>query len=82
MATNVHLTAELERFARSCVESGRYNNVSEVLRDGLRLLQEREARFRSFNAMLDEVRAEADRNGTYPLEEVLAEMDAVIESGE
>ena len=38
MATNVHLTAELESFARQCVESGRYNNVSEVVRASLRLL--------------------------------------------
>ena len=44
MATNVSLTAELETFARSCVESGRYNNVSEVVRSGLRLLQENEER--------------------------------------
>lgn len=34
MATNVHLTPELERFARECVEGGRYNNVSEVVRSG------------------------------------------------
>ena len=32
MATNVHLTPELERFARDCVTEGRYNNVSEVVR--------------------------------------------------
>ena len=40
MATNVHLTPELERFARECVECGRYNNVSEVVRASLRLLQD------------------------------------------
>lgn len=54
MATNVSLTAELETFARSCVESGRYNNVSEVVRAGLRLLQENEERRARFGAMLDE----------------------------
>ena len=51
MATNVSLTAELEKFARSCVESGRYNNVSEVVRSGLRLLQENEERRARFGAM-------------------------------
>ena len=35
MATNVHLTPELEKFARSCVEEGRYNNVSEVVRSAI-----------------------------------------------
>lgn len=44
MATNVHLTPELEKFARKCVKSGRYNNVSEVVRSALRLMQEREER--------------------------------------
>ena len=34
MATNTHLTPELEQFARACVTSGRYNNVSEVVRAG------------------------------------------------
>jgi len=41
---NVHLTRELERFARSCVKSGRYNNVSEVICSALRLLEETEKR--------------------------------------
>ena len=46
VATNVHLTPELESFARACVEGGLYNNVSEVVRSGLRLLKEREDRRR------------------------------------
>ena len=53
-------------------------SVSEVVREALRLLQEREERRKRFNAMLDEVRAEADREGTYTLEEVLEEVDSII----
>jgi antitoxin ParD1/3/4 len=78
MATNVHLTPELEEFARSCVETGRYNNVSEVMRAGLRLLQEREERRRAFDAMIADVRSEAEREGTYSIDQVAAEMDAII----
>jgi len=37
---NVSLTAELERFVQRKVESGLYNNASEVVREGLRLLKE------------------------------------------
>jgi antitoxin ParD1/3/4 len=37
---SVSLTAELERFVRRKVESGLYNNASEVVREGLRLLKE------------------------------------------
>nr|WP_295834708.1 type II toxin-antitoxin system ParD family antitoxin [uncultured Azospirillum sp.] len=81
MATNVHLTPELERFARDCVEGGRYNNVSEVVRSGLRLLQEAEERRQSFNAMLLQAEAEADRDGSIAIDDVLAEADAIIDSG-
>ncbi len=55
MGTNVSLTPELERFARSCVENGRYNNVSEVVRSGLRMLQEYEERRAAFIASLEEL---------------------------
>ncbi len=37
---NVSLTPELERFVDDKVESGLYNNASEVIREGLRLLKE------------------------------------------
>lgn len=37
---NVSLTPELEKFVGRKVESGLYNNASEVVREGLRLLKE------------------------------------------
>ncbi len=82
MATNVHLTAELERFARECVDGGRYNNVSEVVRSGLRLLQEAEDRRQQFRAMLQAAEEEADRDGIIPLDSVLAEIDEIIDAAE
>lgn len=78
MATNVHLTPELERFARECVDGGRYNNVSEVVRSGLRLLQEAEERRRQFTAMLQTAEREGDEAGTVGVESVLAEVDEII----
>jgi antitoxin ParD1/3/4 len=41
-AMNVSLTPELERFVDAKVESGLYNNASEVVREGLRLLKEQD----------------------------------------
>jgi antitoxin ParD1/3/4 len=38
---NVSLTPQLEAMIRQRVESGRYNNASEVVREALRLLDER-----------------------------------------
>ncbi len=75
---NVHLTPELESFAKACVEGGGYNNVSEVVRDGLRMLQDTEERRRGFNAMRDAVREEAARDGIHELDGVLVEMDSII----
>ena len=82
MGVNVHLTAELERFARECVATGRYNNVSEVVRDALRRLQDAEQRRDRFMAMLREVEGRVEREGTVSLDEALAEMDRVIDEVE
>ena len=40
---NVVLTAHQEELIESLVGSGRYQNASEVLREGLRLVEQREA---------------------------------------
>ena len=40
---NVSLTPELEKIVNLKVESGQYNSASEVMREGLRLLQQRDA---------------------------------------
>ena len=41
MPTSIALTPHFESLTRQLVASGRYNNVSEVVRDGLRLLESR-----------------------------------------
>lgn len=41
---NVVLTTHHETLIESLVSAGRYQNASEVLREGLRLIEEREAR--------------------------------------
>ena len=39
---NVSLTPEQEKFVSAKVESGRYNSASEVVREALRLLEDRD----------------------------------------
>lgn len=57
MASSYSLGAHFEGFVKRLLESGRYNNASEVLRDSLRLLEEREA----FNqAKLEALRKDVD----------------------
>ena len=50
---NVSLTPELEKFVESKVQSGRYQSASEVIREGLRLLDDQD-RLRA--AQIEEVR--------------------------
>jgi antitoxin ParD1/3/4 len=41
MPTSVALTPHFEKLTKSLVASGEYNNVSEVVREGLRMVEER-----------------------------------------
>lgn len=42
MPTSVALSTHFENFVREQVDSGRYNNASEVVRAGLRLLEDQQ----------------------------------------
>ncbi|MGH2561147.1 MAG: type II toxin-antitoxin system ParD family antitoxin [Thermomicrobiales bacterium] len=48
---NVSLTPQLETMVRQKVESGRYNNASEVVREALRLMEEHD-RLKEFRTSL------------------------------
>ncbi len=39
---NVNLTEHFDRFIESGISSGRFSNASEIVREGLRLLEQRE----------------------------------------
>lgn len=54
MTRTVTLGHYYEEFVKNCIESGRYNNVSEVVRAGLRCLEEDEARLAAIRAALIE----------------------------
>jgi antitoxin ParD1/3/4 len=54
---NVVLTERQARLVDVLVQSGRYQNASEVLRDGLRLVERREARDAAALAALREAAA-------------------------
>lgn len=55
---NISLTPELERLVEEKVRSGRYASASEVIREGLRLLEEQEELKQQ---RLAEVRRKIDR---------------------
>ncbi|MGH2541454.1 MAG: type II toxin-antitoxin system ParD family antitoxin [Ardenticatenaceae bacterium] len=51
---NVSLTPQLEKFVKQKVESGMYGSASEVIREALRFMEERERR-------LEELRGEIQK---------------------
>jgi antitoxin ParD1/3/4 len=53
---NVNLTEHFDRFIETGITSGRFSNASEVVREGLRLLEQRE---REDEARLEWLRAAA-----------------------
>ncbi|UDF02719.1 type II toxin-antitoxin system ParD family antitoxin [Asticcacaulis sp. AND118] len=74
MPTSVALSPHFEDFIKAQIASGRYNNVSEVVREGLRLLEDREL---EKQRRLDELRAEIVKGmeGPFiPAEQVFAEL--------
>jgi len=60
---NVNLTDELDRFVATRIESGRYDNASEVVRAALRTLEREEQEFEAKLALLRAAIAEGDASG-------------------
>lgn len=79
MASSVNLGEQLEAFITEAVKNGRYGSRSEVLREGVRLVQEREAKWARFDAEIQKGIDSADRGELIPAEEVFAELDRYIE---
>jgi len=50
---NVSLGDRWEAFVADIVKRGRYGSASEVVREGLRLVEEREEKLKALQAMLD-----------------------------
>jgi antitoxin ParD1/3/4 len=70
------LGQRLESFVSDLVQSGRYNSKSEVLREGVRLVEEREARLAALDAALMAGLADLEAERTKPAEEVFASSGA------
>ena len=76
MPSSVDLGNKLETFVAKLVASGRYNSKSEVLREGLRLLHERETRLAVLDAALARGIADADARRVSPAAQVFAKLRA------
>ena len=69
MASSYTLGPRFEGLIKDLLAAGRYNNASEVVRDGLRMLEERERRLAALDAMIFEGIEAADMGRVHDLDE-------------
>jgi len=58
---NIYLGKHFEEFIRKQVESGRYANASEVVREALRLYEDNDVKLERLRAKIAEAEASLDR---------------------
>ena len=76
MPTSVALSSHFETFVREQVESGRYNNASEVVRAGLRLLEDEQNRLQLQNqAMRDAIEAGVNSGASISADDVFDRLE-------
>lgn len=80
MPMGVDLGKQLENYVNRLVADGRYHSKSEVLREGVRLIQERESRLAALDAAIARGLADAEAGRTIPAEDVFARLEAKYEA--
>jgi antitoxin ParD1/3/4 len=76
---NISIGSRWEEFVDGLVKAGRYSTASEVMREGLRLVEEREAKLQ---ALRDTLTASIERGGRNSSEDVRAYVLADLEAWE
>lgn len=90
MSMHINLSKQMKAYIASKVESGFYDNATEVIRDAVRRMQEEDERFAAFKAAIEEGEADiaAGRVHEYTattmdeiVAEVLAEKQGTLKAG-
>lgn len=70
------LGKQLESYVQQLVDTGRYGSKSEVLREGVRLVQDRETKLAALDASIMRGLADADAGRTKPAGDVFDRLEA------
>ncbi|MEA2744620.1 MAG: antitoxin ParD1/3/4 [Acetobacteraceae bacterium] len=76
MPSSYTLGKHYETFVQAQLSSGRYNNASEVLRDALRLMEDRERRLAALDSAIAHGVADIDAGRVSFAEDVFDALDA------
>ncbi len=80
MAISADLGQTLETYVEALVAKGRYGSKSEVIREGIRLVQEREARLAALHAEIEIGLADIRAGRVHAAEDVYAELRSLIDA--
>jgi antitoxin ParD1/3/4 len=78
MPSSYTLGRHFETFVQTQLTSGRYNNASEVIRDALRLMEDRDRRLSALGAAMERGMADIKANRVHDLDDVCDELDAEL----
>ncbi|MEA2888200.1 MAG: antitoxin ParD1/3/4 [Bradyrhizobium sp.] len=78
MAISADLGTSLEKFVTKLVATGRYGSKSEVLREGVRLIQERETRLAALDASIARGLADADAGRITPAAKAFDRVESML----
>jgi antitoxin ParD1/3/4 len=76
MPISADLGNTLEAYVTKLVSSGRYNSKSEVLREGVRMVQEREQRLAALDQAIEAGLKDIEEGRTIPAEKVFDRLEA------
>ena len=81
---HISLTPQLEDYVRECVQEGRFSSTSEVIREGLRLLIDRENNQpKKLAALQENIQIgleQIDRGETVSMDELFTKARKIIEN--
>ncbi len=80
MPISADLGNTLEAYVADLVKSGRYHSKSEVLREGVRLVQEREARLAALDVAIARGLADVEAGRVKPASDVFDRLEAKLET--
>ncbi len=81
MASSANLGQHLEDYVTDLVKNGRYNSRSEVLREGVRMIEDREKRLAALDLSIARGLADVEAGRIKPAKDVLTRLVAKYEGG-